>query len=137
LRIDKRAYFRRALSRGAVTGLAALAVIGATVAMGLAGGVPYADYADAGRTLLLWYAPYATVVLVALGFFYLSRAPEWRALATTIVLGPLTLARPFVIVGGALHAIAAAPPWPIISAIATAGIVMPCLGRLQNAWYRA
>ncbi len=106
LRIHKRGLFIRAMLVGAAAGAAAMAVEGALVtaltALAPEGSLA-APFARAGALMLAWYAPFAAVVLCALGA-YITLAYEARSLATVIVLGPLTLARPWLVVAGAAHA---------------------------------
>ena len=140
LLIDKYDYFLRALARGGIVGLGVLAIIGAAVGITLLTSPEpaqlYAAYVRAGTPMVYWYGPYATIVLLALAF-YGSARPEWRALSTTIVLGPLTLLRPAVIIGGAIHALTQHPPPAVTVSIVIAAIVMPPLGWFQNRRYRA
>lgn len=109
LRIRKRRRFIRAMLIGGAAGAAAMAVEGAFVATYHAL-TPALDapFARAGAILLAWYGPYAALVLLSL-LAYITLAYEVRSLATVIVLGPMTMARPWLVAAGAIHASLAAP----------------------------
>jgi hypothetical protein len=102
-RIDKRVYFRRAMLRAGVGGVV---VVGANVGLVgiLAATAPDPDatwheLVRAGTTCVWIFGAFATATLAALAFWF-SPLPEYRLLASIIVLGPLTLVRPVVIAGG-------------------------------------
>jgi hypothetical protein len=110
--VDKRAYYRRALRRGALAGQIAVVIAGLAIAAALAQAADpaalWAALRAAGGRLLAAYAPYAAVLLLA----FAARAipsVDVRSLTSTLVFGPLTLARPAVIVAGLVGALAGGP----------------------------
>jgi hypothetical protein len=138
--IDKRAYYRRALRRGAIAGQGAVAIAGAAIAVALAmAAEPRALWSDllaVGGRLLQVYLPYAGVLLLA---FAVRTAPsvDVRSLTSTLVFGPLTFVRPLVVVAGLVWGVAAAPR-PALVAIGTlVGVMMlsleTFLGRPRSA----
>ncbi len=90
----------------------------------------------AGTAMLVVYGPYAVLVLLALGCYALL---DWRLryLASALILGPFTLARPYVVVAGGVAAgCATADPWAwtcVVLAVAGVLVVEPLADRL---WYR-
>ena len=85
--------------------------------------------------MLTVYGPYAILVLAALGC-YLTLGWRQRYLASSLILGPLTLLRPVVAVAGAVFgALAGSGPAVAVSiGLAAAAVlaVEPLAGRL---WY--
>lgn len=136
--IRKAAFYRRALRRGIGFGFAN-AALSAVLFAGLlmASRNPaalWADCAAAGVSLLWVLVPYATVVLVALGG-WTAAEQDVRTLASVVLLGPLSLARPFVILGGAAVAIAARPSIPVVAlAVTTAALQLSTGPLLARAW---
>jgi hypothetical protein len=135
-RIDKRAYFRRALARGSGIGVLVLALFGALAGVLLltAGDARtlYGDFEVLAKRLLLVYGTYALAVLGALAV-YARRSLESRTLATVLVLGPCTMIRPYVIVAGALWAaLSSSRAEVMLMALVSAGAMLvlePVLGR--------
>jgi hypothetical protein len=125
--LDPRALITRWMIRGALAGVAALIVAGLLLGTLLATaddpGARYEDLVTAGTRMLLVYVPYTVIVLVALAG-YAVPVLDLRCLATTIVLGPLTLARPAVMALGAGAAAWHAPVTVQIAAFATVGILL-------------
>jgi hypothetical protein len=143
-RIDKRGYFRIALGRAALGGLLLLAInIALVAALVMTGSDPHAVWSELLRAgdICIWiFGSFATLTIAAM-LFWFSPIPEYRLLSSIIVLGPLTLVRPLVIVGGLAVACAdTSEPRVWIAAIA-AGITMlsfeHVIGRLHAArWQR-
>jgi hypothetical protein len=50
------------------------------------------------------FGTFASAILLAFSFYF-APIGDFRALANVLVFGPLTLARPFVIVGGLAYAV--------------------------------
>jgi hypothetical protein len=100
-RIDKTAYHRAALWLGFRVGLGVCAFMacltGAVVFGGPDGPLVYDQLIVIGQHMLLPLGAFAFLVLTALALYLLTNT-ELRTLATVIILGPFTLARPFVIV---------------------------------------
>lgn len=103
-RIVKRDHRIRSSLQGAAMavlalGLIAMAALIATNSTALG----YGDLVAAGRRMVWVYVPFC--VAVACGFLaYFSRKPDVQAFGTAMVFGPATLARPIVIIGGAVSA---------------------------------
>jgi hypothetical protein len=98
--IDKRAYFRAAIKRAALHAavLIAINIVVAAVIVMVAPGT-WVELVRAG-TICVWiFGGFASLTLVAIALWF-APDPEVQLLATIIVLGPLTLARPIVIAGG-------------------------------------
>lgn len=90
----------------AVLGLAAgLGVDILVVALVLLLGV---DVRPAAVAMLQVFVPYASAVLFAMLLWY-SRSLDVQVLSSVLVLGPFTLLRPFVIVGGVAWGFAQVP----------------------------
>lgn len=129
-RVEKRAFYIRAVGRGALLGLALVALLGvltmALVHLGPAG--TYADLTCIGRRMVWVYGCYATLVLATLGVYFVASG-DVRAFATVAVLGPFTWLRVPVVLGGALWACLApattpaARPWAMVAALVCAGAV--------------
>jgi hypothetical protein len=103
--VDHRAEDRRGLLTGAalVAVLAVPALAAMAVDLLLLAGEP-AVYRDLGRWFLTVVGPYAVVVLVALAV-YAGLRWELKYLASALVLGPFTLARPYVVAAATLVAV--------------------------------
>ena len=131
-RIDKRGYFRAALTRAAVYGVV---LVGANAALTAAltrtatdPDATWSAFVTAGTACVWVFGAFATVTIGALAFWF-SPIPETRLLASIVVLGPLTLLRPLVIVGGlAFGASRVADPRVWITAV-VAGVTMLGLER--------
>lgn len=101
--IDKGAYYRRAMLRGALFGQLAVAVVGAVVAVVLVFSPrPLAlvrELQGAGARMLVFYVPYALVIFLT---FAVRAAPsvDIRSITSVVIFGPFTLLRPFVVVAG-------------------------------------
>jgi hypothetical protein len=110
--IEKRAYYRRAMLRGAIFGQMAAAAAGAFIgAFYLISSDPARllnDLHRAGWRMLCVYLPYAGVTLAA---FLVRLVPsvDLRSLTSVLVFGPFTLIRPAVAIAGGIWAVAAAP----------------------------
>jgi hypothetical protein len=134
--LDARAVITRWMIRGALAGVAALIVVGLLLgALLVTAGNPGARYHDlvaAGTRMLVVYVPYTVAVLLAL-VVYAVPVLDLRCLATTIVLGPLTLVRPAVMLAGAGAAAWHAPGGVQIAAFATVAIVLTFEASLQRS----
>jgi len=104
-RIFKREYYARSLLHGALFGVALVFALGALTLLLLAPSAEpmtrYAELVSVGQRMLWVFVPYAVLVLSAL-VLYLVSSHELRAFATVAILGPFTLLRPWVVVGGAV-----------------------------------
>jgi hypothetical protein len=116
--IDKRRWYTHALLRGALYG-------GVVVAAGFtAGALEGPSFFDRGETLareaLYVYVPAAAPVLV-LALLRVVRNVDFRSLSSTLVFGPLSIARWCIILVGAVPALDAGRPYPLFAgAIVTA-----------------
>ena len=127
-RIAKRDYYRRALARGAVAGAlivgAHSAFAGVLVASTADPATAWQDLLRAGRDLVAIFGAFATLTIIAIAFWF-APSRELRLLPTLLVLGPLTLVRPLVIVGGlAFAAIRTPTPRVCIAAFAAAASML-------------
>jgi hypothetical protein len=110
--IEKKAYYRHALIRGALFGQLAVLIAGVITAIALL----TSDNARAlfgkleliGARMLLVYIPYALIILLALSIRALPSV-DIRSITSTLIFGPFTLIRPLVVLLGAVWGILAAP----------------------------
>ena|SRR5262245_412691 len=119
--IDKRAYYRQSMIRGALFGQAAVMLVGSvTAAMLYFAPNPLQllqDIQVVGARMLTIYIPYALILL----FTFLVRATpsvDLRSITSVLIFGPLTLLRPLVVVAGALWGAWAAPGPAILVLVA-------------------
>lgn len=121
--------------RGLLTSSASLApAVALCIALAVARGT--ADLDSAARAMLWVYLPFGVVILLAL-LAYLVLGWQQRYLASAVILGPLTLARPWVVVaGGGLGIVVAAD---VLTAVAVALAVVGVLAvePLCNVRYRS
>ena len=110
--IDKRAYFRRAMLRGAVAGQIAVAIVGlAAVGMLATTRQParlFETFEQAATRMLIVYVPYALILTIT---FFIRAIPsvDIRSITSVLVFGPFTLIRPLVVLAGAIWGLLAAP----------------------------
>lgn len=127
-RIQKRTYFARAMLAGAGAGVAfsgvMAAVTWAVLRRASAPDVLFGELVNVGSRMALIFGGYAALVLVALVVYTLARH-EVRTLATVAILGPFTLARPWVIAASALVGLL-----PSRSPAAIALTLASCIGDL-------
>jgi hypothetical protein len=113
LLLDKRAYYGRALLRGALFGQALLAVAAVALALLLAAAPDrpglLSSFDASARRLLVVYVPYGALTAAA-GLLRLLPSVDAASLASTLLFGPLLLARPVIAVAGVAWAILAASP---------------------------
>lgn len=136
-RIRKKAYNLRGARRGMAMSGAGLAATAAVLLPGLASrGLRYSDLTDAGTRMLMVLVPYAVVVLASLAAYVLLPVRE-STFVILVGLGPLTLARPFVVAAAVVAAGADAHDWIVWAGavVAAAGVLMvePCAHR---RWYQ-
>jgi L-asparagine transporter-like permease len=110
--IDKRAYFRRAMIRGAVAGQIAVAIVG-VVAVGMLATTPqpgrlFEMFEQVAARMLIVYVPYALILTIT---FFVRAIPsvDIRSITSVLVFGPFTLIRPLVVLAGAIWGLLAAP----------------------------
>jgi hypothetical protein len=126
-RIEKRTYFRAAIGRSFAGAVGLLAVNAALVAVlvltASSSDETWGTLTHAAELCVWIFGAFATLTLAAFAFWF-SPVEEYRLLSTVIVLGPLTLIRPVIIIGG-LAAVCMSLPEPrVIVAAAFACISM-------------
>jgi hypothetical protein len=137
--IRKGRYYRDAVARGVLYGQAVVLVCAA------AGGVLLAlapdraglvrDLSEVARRLVLFYLPYTAAI--AAGFVVRALpSVDLRSLASTLVFGPLTLLRPFVVVAGLVYGVWAAPRLPVALLATLAGGMLLALETVLGGAYR-
>ena len=108
--IDKRAYYRHALIRGALMGQVAVLIVGAAVVLVSSNdaGALFSKLESIGERMLIVYVPYALILLVT----FLVRAfqsVDIRSITSVLIFGPFTFIRPAVVLAGAVWGVLAAP----------------------------
>lgn len=138
-RVVKRQWRMRSSALGAVAAIIALVAIGLVAVVVMV--TTDADYAalDRAGTRMVWvFVPFCAAV--ALGFVgYFLATVEGQALSTVMVLGPATMARPFIILAGAVAAAwGSGPAVAVVAFVAAAAMlaVEPILGRYWAAQLR-
>ncbi len=135
--IDKRRYFRRAMAIGVLaSAAAALALIGFAALLVWRADDPVALWAalvDAGARSLRWWIPYGLIAMVAILAWSLST--EARTVATVVILGPFTLARPLVVIAGLVAGALPAGRFEVQLFAATVGAVTLSLEPLLTRRY--
>jgi hypothetical protein len=114
--IRKRAYYRRALLRGALAGQGAVAISG-VVALGLLAvsndrEALASSYLLAAEHMLYFFGPYAAIALFALAVRSIPIV-DVKALMNITILGPFSGLRPFVVVGGVGFAVLRGRSWEL------------------------
>ena len=95
-----------------------------------------ADLDRAARAMLWVYLPFGAVILLAL-VAYLVLGWQQRYIASAVILGPLTLARPFVVAAGGVLAILVADDLGTAAAVGLAVVGVLVVEPLCNGRYRA
>ena len=110
--IEKRAYYRHALIRGALFGQLAVLIVGAITAVVLVSssnaGALFSSINLVGARMLWIYVPYALIILIT---FCIRALPsvDIRSITSVLIFGPFTFIRPLVVLAGAVWGVAAAP----------------------------
>jgi hypothetical protein len=103
--IDKRAYYRRAMLRGALFGQIAVGIVLAVAVVMLWYSqrpfVLFHDLERAGARMLLVCIPYALIILIAF-IVRAARSVDLRSITSVLIFGPFTLLRPLIVIGGAV-----------------------------------
>lgn len=142
--IRKRGAHARALARGAAAGAVTCAILGGLTIIALsASSDAEADYAELvrmGSLLLLPFGGYAGLVLLALVVFAFAQH-EVRTFATVAILGPFTLARPWLVIGaaawvtsGSARAVPIALTWIASIAVLATGVALDRLAGREVRW---
>jgi hypothetical protein len=137
-RIAKPPYYREAGWRSIVAGVVLVSAnavfVGALVATAPDPPAAWSDLLHAGGRCVQVFGAFATVTLIAIVFWF-APVRELRIVPTLVVLGPLTLVRPLVIVGGLLFAVAAASSWRVWLAGTVAGASMLAVEQVLGRGY--
>jgi hypothetical protein len=124
--IEKKAYYRHALIRGALFGQLAVLFAGVITAIALASSDNarelFGKLESIGARMLLVYIPYALIILITLSIRALPSV-DIRSITSTVIFGPFTLIRPLVVLLGAAWGILAAPGAITIALV----VVIVCL----------
>ena len=137
--INKKAYYRHALIRGAIFCQFAVLIVGVLTAVALinssnASGL-FSSIKVVGARMLSVYVPYALILLIT---FCVRALPlvDIRSITSVLIFGPCTFIRLIVVLAGAVWGVAAAPG--LITMFLTVVIVCLMLG-LEGAlsWLRA
>jgi hypothetical protein len=110
--IEKGAYFRRALIRGALFGQLAVLIVGVITAIALVSSsnaaALLAKFELIGARMLTVYVPYALIILIT---FCIRAVPsvDIRSITSVLIFGPFTFIRPLVVLAGAVWGVVAAP----------------------------
>jgi len=130
--IDKRLYYRRAMFKGALFGQVAVGIAAAVVLVCLAATPDrqslMRDYDKAGARMLIFYLPYAAVIVLA---FLLRWIPsvDIRSITSTLIFGPFTLLRPVVAIVGLIYGVIGAPR---VATVLTGLIVLTMMLSLEK-----
>ena len=137
--INKRAYYRHALIRGALVGQVAVLIVGATTAIILAtsndAGALFAKIESVGARMLTVYVPYALILLIT---FLVRAIPsvDIRSITSVLIFGPFTFIRPMVVLAGAVWGVLAAPGTVTIALAVLIVCLMLGLGGILS-WLRS
>lgn len=143
--VAKTRYYLRAQLFGAL-GASVVVALAWALALALVAGSAdpdqlWRDFSRAGRAALLLFGIYGATavaaILVYLAASLTSRSIDTRTLATVVVLGPFTLARPAVVVAGLAAALWICPRLEIALLAAFVGAAMLGLERALGRLYRA
>ena len=137
--IDKRAYYRHALIRGALFGQLAVLIVGVTTVIVLVSvrdaGFLFSDLELIGARMLMVYVPYAVILLIT---FCVRAIPsvDIRSITSVLIFGPFTFIRPVVVLAGAVWGVVAAPSGITIALAALIVTLMLGLGSVLS-WLRS
>ena len=110
--IEKGAYFRHALIRGALFGQLAVLIVGVITAIALAtssdAAALFSRFELIGARMLTVYIPYALILLIT---FCVRAVPsvDIRSITSVLIFGPFTFIRPLIVLAGAVWGVVAAP----------------------------
>jgi hypothetical protein len=137
--IEKKAYYRHALFRGALFGQLAVLVVGLITAVTLVSSsnaaALFSSIELVGARMLTVYVPYALIILITFCFRALPSV-DIRSITSVLIFGPFTFLRPIVVLAGAVWGVVAAPGAITISLTLLIVILML---RLEGAltWLRS
>lgn len=129
-RIRLRDYYAASMRRGALVSVfVVLAFLGVALAMRSHSPEAWSALLVGAHAMVVVYGVFATLVLSALAL-YLVGSFDFAVLASVLVLGPFTLIRPIVIIGGAVFAAWSSQHLGAASFCLSAGAVMVSFERL-------
>jgi len=137
--IDKTAYYRHALIRGALFGQVAVLIAGVITALALVSSSDaralFSNLELVGARMLIVYVPYALIILIT---FCVRAFPsvDIRSITSVLIFGPFTFIRPVVVLAGAVWGIVAAPGAITIALTALIVTLMLGLGGALS-WFRS
>ena len=135
--LDKRRMVARNVLRGVGLAWRACAVCFGAIALTLLVAPDPTHFSglvvDTAQAMLLVYGPYAALVLSAL-LVYAVPHPDVSALATVLVLGPFTLARPVVVLAGLALALRQGDWRTATISLLGCGLVLAFGRRLDRHW---
>lgn len=137
--IEKRAYYRRALIRGALFGQLAVLIVGVITAIAIVSsnnaGALFSSIELVGARMLTVYVPYALIILIT---FCIRALPsvDIRSITSVLIFGPFTFIRPLVVLAGAVWGIVAAPG-PITIALVVLIVTLMLSLEAALAWLRS
>ena len=137
--IEKGAYFRRALVRGALFGQVAVLLAGVVTVIALAtsndAAVLFSKFELVGARMLTVYIPYALIILIT---FCIRAVPsvDIKSITSVLIFGPFTFIRPLIVIAGAVWGVLAAPG---AVTIALAVLIVTLMLGLEHAlgWLRS
>jgi hypothetical protein len=137
--IDKRAYYRHALIRGALVGQVAVLIVGVLTLLALVNsndaGALFSKIEAVGARMLIVYVPYALILLTT---FLIRAFPsvDIRSITSVLIFGPFTFIRPIVVLAGAVWGVVAAPGAITIALTLLIVCLMLSLGAVLS-WLRS
>ena len=136
-RLHKASMVRRRVGAGLLWAqgicLLMLVVLAVGVALAPDPGPLLAELTAVGARMVLVFGTYAAVVLSALAIYAVPH-PDVSSLATVLVLGPFTLGRPAIVVGGLVWATRDASLPVAVAAAVSGGLVLLAGPLLQRHW---
>jgi hypothetical protein len=137
--IQKRAYFRNALIRGALFGQLAVLIVGVIMAIAIVTSSDstalFSKFELVGARMLTVYVPYALIILIT---FCIRAVPsvDIRSITSVLIFGPFTFIRPLVVLAGAVWGVVAAPG---VTTIALTVLIVSLMLGLEHilGWLRS
>jgi hypothetical protein len=110
--INKRAYYRNAMTRGALFGQIAVVIAGITITLLILLSSEPAKLVDelqaAGSRMLIVYVPYTLFIFLAVALRAVPSV-DLQSIASVLIFGPFTFIRPIIVVAGVVWGFLAAP----------------------------
>jgi hypothetical protein len=137
--IQKRAYFRNALIRGALFGQLAVLIVGVITAIAIVTASDstalFSKFELVGARMLTVYVPYALIILIT---FCIRAVPsvDIRSITSVLIFGPFTFIRPLVVLAGAVWGVVAVPG---VTTIAITVLIVSLMLGLEHllGWLRS